>query len=119
MEDFTHLFSNTELGIDLKLFTCRPGRIASGKVTNGAIMRDSEDHFTFVEHHQPIRTKLSADPHLYRGTCVNIIGDSPEFRLSFHRPRIRDADELARFCRQAGDELYNLAGLVERKQPEG
>ena len=81
MEDFTHSFSNTELAINMKLLTCRPGRIASGKVINGAIMRDSEYHFTFVEHHQPIRAKLSADPHLYRGTCVNIIGDSPAFLL--------------------------------------
>lgn len=113
------LFPNTELGIDLKLLTCRPGRIALGEVINGAIKRDGEDHFTFVEHHQPIQAKPSADPHLYRGTCVNIIGDSPSYRLSFHRPRIRDADELAQFCRKATDELYHLAGLVEKSQVKG
>ena len=35
MNDFNHFYPNTELGIDLKLLTCRPGRIETGKVING------------------------------------------------------------------------------------
>ncbi len=119
MNDFNHFYPNTELGIDLKLLTCRPGRIETGKVVNGTIMRDSENHFTFVQNQQPARAKADADPHLYRGACVNILGGSPDFRLSFNRPRIRDADKLALFCRQAAKELCVLAGLVEKKSTQG
>lgn len=119
MNDFNHFYPNTELGIDLKLLTCRPGRIETGKVINGTITRDGEDHFTFVQNHQPTRHKADANPHLYRGSCVNIIGGNPDFRLSFNRPRIRDADKLAQFCRQAAKELRVIVRLVEKKSTQG
>lgn len=119
MNVFNHFYPNTELGIDLKLLTCRPGRIETGKVINGTITRDGEDHFTFVQNHQPTRDKAGANPHLYRGSCVNIIGGNPDFRLSFNRPRIRDADKLALFCRQAAKELRVIARLVEKKSTLG
>ena len=78
MKDF-NFYPNTELGIDLKLLTCRPGRIETGKVVNGTITRDGEDHFTFVQNQQPKRAKAEADPHLYRGACVTSSAEAPTF----------------------------------------
>lgn len=41
------LFPNTELGINLKLMTRKPGRLAVGEYLDGTITRDGEDHFFF------------------------------------------------------------------------
>lgn len=46
---FRDLFPNTELGVDLKLLTRKPGRLPVGGMTMGIITRDDEDHFTFTE----------------------------------------------------------------------
>ena len=40
-------YPNTELGIDLKLMTKEPGRMAVGEYLDGAITHDGEDHFTW------------------------------------------------------------------------
>ena len=40
-------YPNTELGIDLKLLTRKPGRLGIGEYLDGAITHDGEDHFTF------------------------------------------------------------------------
>jgi hypothetical protein len=45
-----HLHPNTELGIDLKLFTRKPGRMPLGSYLDGIITHDGEDHFTFVQN---------------------------------------------------------------------
>ena len=45
-------YPNTELGIDLKLMTKEPGRMAVGEYLDGAITHDEEDHFTFVQNDQ-------------------------------------------------------------------
>ena len=49
-ELFRSLFPNTELDVDLKLLTRRPGRLAEGERLHGIIERDGEEHFTFVEN---------------------------------------------------------------------
>ena len=43
-------YPNTELGIDLKLITRKPGRLGIGEYLDGAITHDDEDHFTFVQN---------------------------------------------------------------------
>ena len=49
-------YPNTELGIDLKLMTKEPGRMAVGEHLDGAISHDGEDHFTFVQNDQEKKT---------------------------------------------------------------
>ena len=43
-------YPNTELGIDLKLLTRKPGRLTDGEYLDGVITHDGEDHFTFVQN---------------------------------------------------------------------
>ena len=43
-------YPNTELGIDLKLISRKPGRLGIGEYLDGAITHDGEDHFTFVQN---------------------------------------------------------------------
>ena len=45
-----NFYPNTELGIDLKLLTRKPGRLGIGEYLDGAITHDDEDHFTFVQN---------------------------------------------------------------------
>ena len=45
-----NFYPNTELGIDLKLLTRKPGRLGIGEYLDGAITHDGEDHFTFVQN---------------------------------------------------------------------
>ena len=47
---FKNFYPNTELGIDLKLITRKPGRLGIGEYLDGAITHDGEDHFTFVQN---------------------------------------------------------------------
>lgn len=42
-------FPNTELCIDLKLLTRKPGRMITGKYLCGILTRDNDDHYTFIE----------------------------------------------------------------------
>lgn len=46
---FRDLHPNTELCVDLKFLTCKPGRLPIGGMIVGIIIRDDEDHFTFTE----------------------------------------------------------------------
>lgn len=51
-------YPNTELGIDLKLMTKEPGRMAVGEYLDGAITHDGEDHFTFQDFCQGAANEL-------------------------------------------------------------
>lgn len=60
------LFPNTELGIDLKLMTRKPGRLAVGEYLDGTITRDGEDHFSFIQD-DPNKKKVKViqrNPHV-------------------------------------------------------
>lgn len=46
---FKDYFPNTELGIDLKLFTREPGRLVLGNGMAGIIVHDGEYHYSFIE----------------------------------------------------------------------
>ena len=67
-------YPNTELGIDLKLMTKEPGRMAVGEYLDGAITHDGEDHFTFVQNDQEkkLQKVVQRNPHVYEGKYINV-----------------------------------------------
>lgn len=67
-------YPNTELGIDLKLMTKEPGRMAVGEYLDGAITHDGEDHFTFVQNDQKkkLQKVVQRNPHVYEGKYINV-----------------------------------------------
>lgn len=67
-------FPNTELGIDLKLMTKEPGRMAVGEYLDGAITHDGEDHFTFVQNdsEKKMLKVVQRNPHVYEGKYINV-----------------------------------------------
>ena len=111
------LFPNTELGIDLKLMTRKPGRLAVGEYLDGTITCDGEDHFSFIQDDSnKKKVKLiQRNPHVYEGTFINI-NRKPDGTLypTFNRPRFTKKFTFQDFCWGAANELRMVIGLVEK-----
>ena len=111
---FENIFPNTELGIDLKLFTLKPGRMSEGEFLAGMLTRDGEDHFRFVEHApRKKRVMNKRNPQVYSGACINVSqqGDGTLYP-SFCRPHYTEDYTFKHFCLKAAEELLLVAGLV-------
>lgn len=111
------LFPNTELGIDLKLMTRKPGRLAIGEYLDGAITRDGEDHFSFIQddsNKKKVKV-IQRNPHVYEGTFINV-NRKPDGTLypTFNRPRFTKKFTFQDFCWGAANELRMVIGLVEK-----
>ena len=81
-------YPNTELGIDLKLMTKEPGRMAVGEYLDGAITHDGEDHFTFVQNDQEkkLQKVVQRNPHVYEGTYINVNRKKRRYALPYLQP---------------------------------
>lgn len=110
---FKNIHPNTELGIDLKLFTRTPGRMKIGEVRSGAITRDGEDHFTFIESALEKKKNSTAkrNPHVLELERINVNRkDDGTLYPTFNRPRYSKEFTFQDFCREAAKELLMVAG---------
>ena len=112
------LFPNTELGIDLKLMTRKPGRLAVGEYLDGTITRDGEDHFSFIQddsNKKKVKV-IQRNPHVYEGTFINI-NRKPDGTLypTFNRPRYTKKFTFQDFCWEAANELRMVVGEMAKK----
>lgn len=62
---FKDIHPHTELGVDLKLLTCEPGRMPVGAMIDGAIVHDDEVHFTFFRMTQKRRWQQCSAIHMF------------------------------------------------------
>ena len=117
------VYPNTEPGVDLKLLTRQPGRIPLGSYLDGAITRDADDHFLFIENatYKKRNDVQQRNPHVYEGVYINI-NRKPDGTIypTFCRPQFNERLTFAEFCRRAADELTQVAsgfayGLGEEK----
>ena len=112
------LFPNTELGIDLKLMTRKPGRLAVGEYLDGTITRDGEDHFSFIQDDSSKKKVkvIQRNPHVYEGTFINI-NRKPDGTLypTFNRPRYTKKFTFQDFCWEAANELRMVVGEMAKK----
>lgn len=141
-DGFIKLFNNTEPCITLKLITRNPGRLAEGEYLNGTILRDGEEHYTFIEHLEgepaaptagaynpsaaasatlPPRTipiRPERNPIIYRGRYINIhrAKDGSLYPI-FCRPVLSDSFTFADFMRGAASEMLGIVGLIEKMMP--
>lgn len=113
---FEDIFPNTELGIDLKLFTLKPGRISEGEFLAGMLTRDGADRYCFVENAPKKKRVVNPrNPQLYKGACINVNQQTDgSMYLSFNRPHYTEDYTFKNFCLQAAEELLMVAGLVEK-----
>lgn len=112
---FKDFFPNTELSVDLKLITRKPGRMHVGEYINCLLTRDGEYHFEAVETTAEMkRTAEQRNPIVYQGTCINVHRKADgTIYPTFNRPRYTADFTFADFCREAAEELLVVAGLVE------
>ena len=106
-------YPNTELGIDLKLITRKPGRLGIGEYLDGAITHDGEDHFTFVQNDQEKKLQMvvQRNPHVYEGTYINVNRKKDgTLYPTFNRPPFSERFTFQDFCQGAADELRIISG---------
>ena len=118
---FKDIHPNTELGIDLKLLTRKPGRMQEGEILKGSLTRDGEYHYLFVQETQRVKS-VPRNPHVYRGKYINVNRKSDgTLYPTFNRPGYSNTLTFRDFCRKAAVELwlvaaeFNKSGLVEKK----
>lgn len=117
---FQDLFPNTELGINLKLFTRRMGRMAIGEYLGGTIRRDGDCHYTFVENDGKGGTRVHRNPIIFSGKCINLHRrDDGTVYPRFTRPEFNAEFTFSDFCQKASEELLAVAGHVEKKDGNG
>jgi hypothetical protein len=112
-------YPNTELGIDLKLITRKPGRLGIGEYLDGAITHDDEDHFTFVQNDSEKKKDkvVQRNPHVYEGTYINVNRKKDgTLYPTFNRPQFTEKFTFQDFCLQAAKELWVISGQ-EKGQP--
>ncbi len=106
------VYPNTEPCVDIKLLTREPGRIPIGKYLDGAITRDADDHFLFIENATDKKRNdvQQRNPHVYEGVYINI-NRKPDGTLypTFNRPQFNEQFTCIEFCRRAAEELIQVA----------
>lgn len=111
-------YPNTELDVDLKLMTRQPGRMPVGAYLDGALTRDGEDHFSFIQNDAE-KQKLvvtQRNPHIYVGRRINVNRkDDGTLYPTFNRPPYTKDFSFQDFCREAADELIVVSGLIEEE----
>ncbi|MBQ5937924.1 MAG: hypothetical protein IJL50_08820 [Bacteroidaceae bacterium] len=67
---FRHRYVNTELNVDLKLLTQKPGRMPEGKCLEGILAHDKEDRYVFTE--MPLQAARRRNPQVFNGRYITI-----------------------------------------------
>lgn len=112
---FRDFYPNTELGIDLKLITRKPGRMRVNDSINCTLTHDDENHYTAVENALKRSVAEPRNAHIYVGDCVNVNVRTdgivyPTFRYGqLYSGKISFKD----FCLAAAQELLTIARLGE------
>lgn len=108
-------YPNTEPCIDLKLLTRQPGRIAIGDYLDGALTRDGDDHYLFIENATDKKRTVvtQRNPHVYEGQFINVNRKSDgTLYPTFNRPQFTDDFTFKHFCLAAAEELLRVAGII-------
>ena len=113
---FRDLWPNTELSVDLKLLTRKPGRLKVGEHRKGELIRDGEFHLTFIESALgKMGSVVKRNPIVYRGLYVNIHSrEDGSLYPTFNRPRFDKDLTFQDFCRKAAKELFFFACLIKK-----
>ena len=114
---FKDLYPDTHLDVDLKLITREPGRMPVGTYLDGALTRNDEDLFTFIQNAPEKKVVVTQrNPHVYLGKRINVIRkENGTLYPTFNRPRYTKEFGFKNFCLEAAEELLTVAGLIEKR----
>ena len=116
---FKDVFPNTELDVNLKLLTRSCRRMNIGEVLPGAIIRDGEWHFTFIERafERKEKSLIKRNPHVLQLHYINVKRkDDGTLYPTFNRPAFTQHFTFQDFCRKAARELLMVAGSVKEEE---
>lgn len=116
---FKDVFPNTELDVNLKLITHACRRMNIGEVLPGAIIRDGEGHFTFIERafERKEKSLIKRNPHVLQLHYINVKRkDDGTLYPTFNRPVFTQHFTFQDFCRKAARELLMVAGSVKEEE---
>ncbi len=109
-------YPDTHLCVNLKVVKRQPGHMIVDDCLEGAIVRDGEEHFTFIQN-QPVKKVEVRNPHLFKGVCVNLIKRvDGTLSLHFNHPSFSKDFTFKDFCHEAAVELLLVADLVEKPE---
>jgi len=112
---YRNFYPNTELGIDLKLFTRKPGRMHVGNSIICTLTRDGEDHFEAVEDALKKQVAERRNPIIFKGMRINVHSRADgTLYPTFNRPHYTKRFTFSDFCRKAAEELMAVAEAFER-----
>jgi hypothetical protein len=112
-------YPNTELDIDLKLITRKPGRMSVGDSINCMLTRNGDYHYTAVENAIKKKVTEKRPPHVYLGKRINVKRkDDGTLYPTFNRPRYNKDFSFQDFCREAAEELLMIAHSVREALEE-
>ena len=109
-------YPNTELDIELKLITRKPGRMSVGDSINCMLTRNGDYHYTAVENAIKKKVTEKRPPHVYLGKRINVNRkDDGTLYPTFNRPSYTKDFSFQDFCREAAEELLVVAGLIKEE----
>lgn len=114
---FEDIYPNTELDVDLKLFTLKPGRVNEGEFLAGMLTRDGKKHYSFVQKASEKKVTTMRNPRIYKGSCINVNqNEDGSLRPTFNRPKYTKDFSFRSFCHAAAKELLLVADLLEEEE---
>jgi len=110
---FKDIYPNTELGVDLKLLTRKPGRMSKGELLQGVISHDGENHFSFLENAKKKPKIAERNPKIYDGLFINVnLQKNGKLYPCLNRPNYDENFTFKDFCHEAAKELLMVTGLL-------
>lgn len=120
---FKDRFPHTELGVDVKFLTYKPGRLPIGETLAGLVNRDSDTHITITESAATDLSKVpqKRNPKPYDGVFLSYTQhDDNTYRLNFKDFEIGPTltmKELRKMANSIRKEIiYGYPGLVEKEE---
>ncbi len=108
------MYSDTHLGVDVKVLKITPGRLPVDATLDGTMVRDGEDHFIFIEKIHD--KKVHRVPITWEGDAVNVHDEGNGVTYAtLRRPRYTEDFTFKDFCEAAADELLTIARQVKEE----
>lgn len=123
---FRDLFPNTELGMDVKFLTRKPGRLPIGETIAGFVTRDSDTHITIIEGDvaTPAKVAHKRNPKPYDGELLTYTQrEDDTYRSNFKDFVIMPSlsmKQLRKLANRIKNEIINgYPGLIEKEEGNG
>lgn len=114
---FRDFYPHTELGIDLKLITRKPGRMHVGDSIYCELTRDGDYHYIAVENALKRKVTEQRNPIVFCGLRINVHRQSDgNLYPTFNRPRYSKDFSFEDFCIQAAQELLTIARFLGEEE---